>query len=99
MDEYQQLGLKLMPAKNEVEAGVFAVQGLMETKQLQIYSKCKGLLSERRLYQRDDRGRPKKINDHFCDCLRYGIMTERVHTRPRPPNYKVKVHTSMEAIL
>ena len=26
MDEYQNLGLKLRPAKNEVEAGLFAVQ-------------------------------------------------------------------------
>jgi hypothetical protein len=65
----------------------------METKQLQIYSKCRGLLSELRLYQRDDRGKPKKVNDHFCDCLRYGVMTESVHLRPRPPGFKPKVVT------
>jgi phage terminase large subunit-like protein len=95
MDEYQNLGLKLRPAKNEVEAGLFAVQALIETKQLQVYSKCRGLLSELRLYQRDDRGKPKKVNDHFCDCLRYGVMTESVHLRPRPPDFKPRVITSM----
>jgi hypothetical protein len=94
MTEYSNLGLKLRPAKNEVEAGLFAVQALMETQQLQIYSKCKGLLSELRLYQRDDHGKPKKVNDHFCDCLRYGIMTESVHLRPRPSNFKPRVLTS-----
>jgi len=95
MDEYSNLGLRLRPAKNEVEAGLFAVQALMETKQLQIYSKCRGLLSELRLYQRDDRGKPKKIRDHYCDCLRYGVMTESVHLRPRPDNFKPKVKKSL----
>jgi phage terminase large subunit-like protein len=90
MDEFQQHGLKLRPAKNEVEAGLYAVQCLIETKQLQIYSKCKGLLGELRLYQRDERGKPKKVNDHFADCLRYGVMTETVHMRVRPSNHRPK---------
>jgi phage terminase large subunit-like protein len=94
LDEFQQHGLKLRPALNQVEAGLYAVQCLIETKQLQIYSKCKGLLGELRLYQRDDRGKPKKVNDHFADCLRYGVMTETVHMRVRPSNHRPKNKSS-----
>jgi len=94
MDEFTQHGLKLRSAKNEVEAGLYAVQCLMSEKRLFVYPKCKGLLSELRLYQRDERGKPKKVNDHFADCLRYGVMTESVHLRPRPNNHRPKVKKS-----
>lgn len=95
MDEYQNLGLKLRSARNEIVAGIFAVQALISTNQLQVYSRCKQLLSELRMYQWSEKdGKPKKIHDHFCDCLRYGIMTESVHLRPRPSNFKPKVRKS-----
>jgi phage terminase large subunit-like protein len=95
IDEFTKNGLKLEPAKNEVEAGLYAVQCLISEKRLHVFSRCKGLLGELRLYQRDERGKPKKVNDHFCDCLRYGVMTEEVHLRPRSPNFKPRVISSI----
>jgi phage terminase large subunit-like protein len=90
MDQYQQLGLKLVMANNAVEAGIHAVQCLMSEGRLRVYPHCKRLLSELRMYQRDDKGNPVKKNDHFCDCLRYGVLTNRVHLRPRPEGWKPK---------
>jgi len=93
LTEYENLGLKLQPAKNQVEAGLFSVQCLMSEQRLKIYEGCVGLLSELRMYQRLEDGRVKKINDHFCDAMRYGIMTTSVHLRPRPDGFKPKVIT------
>jgi hypothetical protein len=90
MDEYQRLGLKLVLANNEVEAGLFRIQQLMSTARLHIFNNCTGLLTEMRQYQRDDNGKPIKRNDHLLDALRYAVMTEKIHLRPRPDGWKPK---------
>jgi hypothetical protein len=90
MDEYQQLGLRLVLANNEVEAGIFRLQQLMSTGRLRIFNTCPGVLTEMRQYQRGDDGKVIKRNDHLLDALRYAVMTERIHLRLRPEGWKPK---------
>lgn len=87
MQKYQQHGLKLVKADNSVETGIQEVFERMLTGRLKIFNTCQGLLSERRSYARDEKGRVKKMNDHRLDALRYGIVsglglaiTERART-------------------
>jgi hypothetical protein len=94
MEEYQKRGMRLHLAVNEVEAGLDRIQQLMSTKRLKIYKSCTGLMAEMRQYQRDDNGKVIKRNDHLLDALRYAVMTEKCHGRPRPDGWKPKVKTS-----
>lgn len=75
MAKYQQHGLELSQADNSVETGIQEVFERMLTGRLKIFRTCEGLLSERRSYARDDKGRVKKMNDHRLDALRYGIVS------------------------
>lgn len=72
---YEKHGLKLNAADNSVEAGIQDVFERMLTGRLKIFSTCERMLSERRSYARDDKGRVKKVNDHLMDALRYGIVS------------------------
>lgn len=72
---YKGMGLKIAPAKNGVEAGIFEVYQRLSTGRLKIFSSCQNLISEYRLYRRDDKGRVVKDNDHALDALRYLIMS------------------------
>jgi phage terminase large subunit-like protein len=64
-------GLKLVPANNAVEAGIFIVWERLTTGRLKIFKSCTGVLRELSLYHRDDNGKIVKSNDHLLDCLRY----------------------------
>ena len=75
IDKYAAHGLRIEPANNEVETGLQEVFERMLTGRLKIFTSCEGLLSEIRAYARDEKGRVKKMNDHRCDALRYGIVT------------------------
>ena len=75
MQKYAQHGLKLFKADNAVETGLQEVFERMLAGRLKIFSNCNGLLSERRSYARDEKGKVKKVNDHRLDALRYGVMT------------------------
>lgn len=72
---YRKLGLKVIPADNAVEAGIYEVWSRLSTGRLKISSTCVNLLHEMKLYRRDDNGKIHKRNDHLCDALRYLIMT------------------------
>ena len=72
---YRELGLKLQPADNAREAGIYEVWQRLSTGRLKIFSSCKNLLSEYRLYRRDERGAVVKDNDHALDALRYLVMS------------------------
>jgi hypothetical protein len=74
-DEYVSLGLDLSLADNSVEAGITAVYKRMTSGRLKIFNTCWAFLDEFRLYQRDEKGRIVKANDHLMDCLRYLIMS------------------------
>lgn len=71
MNEYSDLGLKLIPANNGVEAGTFAVWSRMSTGRIKVFNSLRGWLEEFRLYRRNEKGKIVKENDHLMDCMRY----------------------------
>jgi hypothetical protein len=84
IDEYRVLGLNLVPADNAVEAGIHACYQRMATGRLKIFRTCRALLSEIRIYRRDEKGKIVKENDHACDCLRYLILSGMRHATIEP---------------
>jgi hypothetical protein len=72
---YVGAGLKLQPADNAVEAGLYEVWQLLVTGRLKVFSTLANLKAEYRLYRRDERGRIVKDFDHLMDCLRYLVMS------------------------
>lgn len=80
---YREAGLDLVPAENEVEAGIAAVWNRLSSGSLKVIwnSNTEELLKEYRKYRRDDNGRIVKKDDHLMDCLRYLIMSGLRHGR------------------
>jgi len=73
---YRQSGIKnLSPANNKVELGIQTVLQRMQKEKLKIFKTLNKTLTELRMYSRDEDGIVKKGNDHFMDCIRYGIMS------------------------
>ncbi len=66
MAQYRELGLKLHPADNTIDTGIYEVWTLFSSGQLKIFTSCVSLLSEFRKYRRDERGRIVKADDHAC---------------------------------
>lgn len=75
IEEYRALGLSLYEADNAVEAGIHAVYQRISRGGLKVFKTCRNLISELRIYRRDERGKVVKENDHACDALRYLILT------------------------
>ena len=75
IDEYRSVGLKLVEADNAVEAGIHAVYQRMARGGLKIFTTCRSLISEIRIYRRDEKGKIVKENDHAVDALRYLILS------------------------
>ncbi|MCK4525954.1 terminase family protein [candidate division WOR-3 bacterium] len=71
MLEYNDLGLKLVPAENPVEAGILKLYKRMTTGRLKVFKSMVQWLEEFRIYRRDDKGRVVKDFDHLMDTTRY----------------------------
>lgn len=78
------LGLKLEPAENAVEAGLMAVWNLLITGRLRVQAHLHNWLSEFRKYHRDERGKIVKANDHLMDATRYLVVSGEPHLSVRP---------------
>ena len=80
---YRDLGLNIVEADNAVEAGIHAVQSLMESGRLKIFKSLVGFLAEFRKYRRDDKGRIVKKDDHLMDAARYAVKSglDRARTK------------------
>jgi phage terminase large subunit-like protein len=78
---YRQLGLNLIEADNGVESGIYEVWQMLSTGKLKVFSTCRYLLEEYRVYRRDEKGRVVKEHDHVMDALRYLIVTGRTIAR------------------
>ncbi len=78
MDMYKDLGMKLTPAINAVEAGLYEVWEAMSTGKLKIFNGCTRLLHELQTYRRDEKGNVVKVDDHACDAFRYAYMTRDI---------------------
>lgn len=70
-ETYRALGLKLAPADNAVEAGIYKVWQRLVTGRLKIFSTLQNFKAEYRLYRRDENGKIVKKFDHLMDCGRY----------------------------
>jgi phage terminase large subunit-like protein len=70
-DDYVKHGLKIYPANNAVEAGIFDIWERFTTGRLKIFASCTGILRELSLYHRDEKGKIVKKNDHKLDSMRY----------------------------
>lgn len=68
---YKDLGLQLLPANNEVDAGLQNVWQRMTTGNLKVFNTLHNFAKEFVLYRRDLKGKIIKENDHLMDCMRY----------------------------
>lgn len=75
MAAYRGAGLKLIPAINTVEAGIYEVWTRLITGRLKFYSTCQNLAVEYAMYRRDENGKIIKDLDHAMDAVRYLVMT------------------------
>jgi hypothetical protein len=89
IDTYGNLGLALQMADNSVEAGLLAVWQRLSSGTLKVFANCQNWFDEFRIYQRDEKGKIVKKNDHLMDATRYLIMSglRIATTEPRPDDY------------
>jgi phage terminase large subunit len=83
--EFKSLGISTIPAKKDVHLGIEAVQAALKVQgdgrpRLQIFKTCKHTIKEMGGYKwaegseiKDAKDEPLQLNDHTCDCVRYGI--------------------------
>ena len=83
--EFKQLGLPTIPAKKDIHLGIEAVQAALKVQgdgkpRLTIFKDCKHTIKEIGGYKwaegseiKDAKDEPLQLNDHTCDCVRYGI--------------------------
>lgn len=88
IDIYTNLGLRLNPAVNAVEAGLTEVWNLMVSGRLKVQAHLHNWLSEFRKYHRDEKGKIVKHNDHLMDATRYLVVSGRdlLKVQPRKAN-------------
>lgn len=73
---YMNAGMRNMyPARNSREQGAQKTLQRMQNGKLKIFKTLTGLLSEFRMYARDEEGIIKDGNDHLLDCMRYVVMS------------------------
>lgn len=74
MQNYLDLGLKVIKADNAVEAGIYEVYERLSTGRLKVFGTLQNWLSEYRIYRRDEKGKVVKEHDHLMDATRYLIL-------------------------
>jgi hypothetical protein len=78
MDMYKDLDLKLTPAINAVEAGLYTCWEALSTGKIKVFKGCNQFLREIQGYMRDEKGHVVKANDHVMDSFRYCYMTRDI---------------------
>ena len=84
IEVYRGLGLILSEADNAVEAGLYQVWNMLSTGKLKVFRGLQNWLAEFRMYQRDEEGKVKKVNDHLMDATRYEVMSGPRVMRVKP---------------
>lgn len=84
---YERLGLRLTPADNSVESGIYDVWERLSTGRLKVFKTLHAWLSEYRIYRRDDKGKVVKQADHAMDATRYLIKTGLGIARTQTPRF------------
>lgn len=86
MNDYIQLGLKVGPAINAVESGIYKVWERLSTGRLKVFKSLESWFGEFRVYRRDEKGHIVKKNDHLMDATRYLVQecerTDFMKARP-----------------
>lgn len=90
IETYRALGLDLESADNSVESGIYKVWQRLSTGRLKVFKSCQNLISEYRLYRRDEKGRIVKTNDHIMDALRYLIVSGLDRAKVKPADQDKK---------
>ena len=94
--ELQQRGLYVGGAINDVLTGINRVAELLKTGKMKVFSHCRNAITEfehymwedtRRSRRKDMKERPKKVDDHAMDALRYAVMMT-YNTRGKPEERK-----------
>ncbi len=85
---YREMGLKITPAKNAVEAGLVACWQLMSAGQLKVFDSCLNFFDEYRLYRRNEKGDIVKKKDHLMDAMRYYVLSGRDRMTVNPKHKK-----------
>lgn len=75
LKDYRAEGLRLSPANNAVESGLFDVWQRLSTGRLKVFSSLKNWLAEYRMYHRDKNGKVVKKFDHLMDATRYLVVS------------------------
>lgn len=75
LQTYHDLGLKIIPAENAVESGLYRGWEMLSNGTLKVFKSLGETLKEYRVYRRDDKGHVVKSNDHLMDAMRYAIMS------------------------
>lgn len=81
---YKRLGLKLTPADNAVEAGIYDVYERLSTGRLKVFTTLRNWRAEYRIYRRDENGKIVKKMDHLMDTTRYLMRTGLRIARVQP---------------
>lgn len=84
LELYRDLGLKLVPANNAVEAGIYELWQRLSTGRYKVFESCNNFRTEYRLYRRDEKGKIVKENDHAMDDARYYCMSGLDISRAKP---------------
>ena len=88
---YRESGFtRLHKANNSREAGVQKTLQRMQNGKLKIFKTCTKLLTELRMYARDEEGMIKDGNDHLLDALRYLVMSGPALAAARPHVVDIK---------
>lgn len=82
--QYLGHGLKVTPAVNAVEPGLYDVWSRLSTGRLKFFITLQHTQAEYRLYRRNEKGKVVKENDHLMDALRYADMTFDTVARVKP---------------
>ena len=89
-DEYSDNGMYLIPAQNDVAAGINRVAEYFKSGKIKIFKNCKNLVHELERYHWSEERetalgimepKPYKSLDHLCDCLRYLVMSREEPSR------------------
>lgn len=88
-DEYIEQGFPLVPANNEVTAGINYVRQLFKRGKIHIHPRCQKLIDELMQYQWKDQPdrsvgsqeapeQVRKLNDHLVDAMRYVLYSKPI---------------------
>jgi hypothetical protein len=73
--DYKRERLRLAPADNAVESGLFTMWQRLTTGRLKVFSTCTNFLAEYRMYRRDENGKVIKEFNHLMDATRYLVVS------------------------